>query len=274
MRHTLVLRSPPPLRVDARALLPALLCTMDREAVLRLPLPQGRDSVPVGEWFDVTAEARDDASPSLRLAGDLSRFDCLGAGMAAGELVVQGDAGDCAGLGLSGGALRIEGSARDLAGCAMGGGTLEVQGDVRDFAAGALPGAMDGMSGGMLVVHGRAGARLADRMRRGTVVVHGDAGDFLASRMVAGTVAVGGRAGAHAGYGMRRGSLVMAAGASSVELPATFVPALGAADVFWQLLARDLARHGGPFAGLAQRRIERHLGDLSADGKGEILIAG
>jgi len=270
MRHTLVLRSPPPLRVDARALLPALLCTMDREAVLRLPLPQGRDSVPVGEWFDVTAEARDDASPSLRLAGDLSRFDCLGAGMAAGELVVQGDAGDCAGVGLSGGALRIEGSARDLAGCAMGGGTLEVQGDVRDFAAGALPGAMDGMSGGMLVVHGRAGARLADRMRRGTVVVHGDAGDFLASRMVAGTVALGGRCGAHAAWGMRRGSIVFAGEAP--QPPTTFVAVDSDFAVAWQLLARDLARFGGRLAALDRRPVRRWAGDLAVEGKGEWLV--
>jgi formylmethanofuran dehydrogenase subunit C len=72
---------------------------------------------------------------------------------------------------------------------------------------------------------------------------------------------------------MRRGSIVLAAGAGALDLPATFVPALAAADVFWQLLARDLASHGGPFANLAARRFERHLGDLAADGKGEIILA-
>ena len=126
------------------------------------------------------------------------------------------------------------------------------------------------MRGGTLIVKGNAGERFADRMRRGTVVVFGNAGDFLASRMVAGTIALGGRAGAHAGYGMRRGSIVFA-GAAPAPSP-TFVPAIADAPVFWQLLARDLARHGGVFAGLPSRRIERQLGDLAADGKGEWIV--
>jgi len=271
MRHTLSLRTAPPLRVDTRALLPALLCTMDREAVLRLPLPQGRDSVALGEWFEVASEAHDEASPSLRLEGDLSRFDCLGAGLAGGDLLVHGPVGDCAGMGMSAGTFRIEGSARDLAGCALGGGILEVLGDIGDFGAGALPGAMEGMTGGTLVVHGRAGARLADRMRRGTVVVHGDAGAFLASRMVAGTVAIGGRCGAHAGWGMRRGSIAFAGDAP--QAPPAFAAVDSDIAVAWQLLARDLARFGGAFAGLDRKAVRRWVGDLAVEGKGEWLVA-
>jgi formylmethanofuran dehydrogenase subunit C len=166
-----------------------------------------------------------------------------------------------------------------LAACEMAGGTLSIDGDVGDHAASSLPGSMDGMRGGTLVVRGRAGHRFADRMRRGSAVVFGDVGDFLASRLVAGTIAIGGRAGAHVGYGMRRGSVVFAGAASnsaSNSAPAiapTFVPALADAPVAWQLIARDLARHGGPFAGLPARRIGRHLGDLSADGKGELVVA-
>jgi formylmethanofuran dehydrogenase subunit C len=38
------------------------------------------------------------------------------------------------------------------------------------------------------------------------------------------------------------------------------------------LLARDLARHGGAWATLPQRRIERRLGDLAAGGKGELIV--
>ena len=76
--------------------------------------------------------------------------------------------------------------------------------------------------------------------------------------------------GAHVGYGMRRGSVVFAGAAPT--LASTFVPAIAEAAVFWQLLARDLARHGGPWATLPQRRIERHLGDLAAAGKGELVV--
>jgi formylmethanofuran dehydrogenase subunit C len=100
--------------------------------------------------------------------------------------------------------------------------------------------------------------------------VFGDVGDVLASRMVAGTIAVGAAVGVHPGYAMRRGSVVFAGSAPMPE--PTFVPAIADATVFWQLLARDLARHGGPFAALPARGITRWLGDLSAGGKGELIL--
>ena len=38
------------------------------------------------------------------------------------------------------------------------------------------------------------------------------------------------------------------------------------------VLARDVARHGGAFAGLPQRKNTGRLGDLAVDGKGEIIL--
>ena len=264
--HRLTLKSQPALRVDATALQPAALAALSAAEVERLVLPHGRDGVAVGELFTVAAGADD----TLVLDGDLSRFDRIGCTLASGDVRVHGSVGAYAGAGMTGGTLRIDGSAGDLTACEMRGGRLEIAGHTGDLAASALPGSMDGMRGGTLIVRGNAGARLADRMRRGTVVVFGDAGDFAASRMVAGTLALGGRTGKHVGYGMRRGSIVFA-GAAPVLAP-TFVPVHSNADVFWQLLARDLATFGGPFAGLAQRRVERHAGDIAALGKGELLI--
>ena len=115
---------------------------------------------------------------------------------------------------------------------------------------------------------GHAGARLGDRMRRGTLAVCGDTGDFAASRMVSGTLLIGGRPGAHIGYGMRRGTVVCSGAAP--QLPATFVANATAADVFWQLLARDLAALAPQWADLPQRRLQRHWGDVSARGQGEL----
>lgn len=269
MKHTLVLRAQPPLRLDARSLLPQVLCPLGREEVLRLPLPQGRETIAVGECFDVGSVAEDDAL-HLRFEGELSRFDALGAGMTAGMLEVHGSVGDCAGMGMSGGELRVHGSVRDLAACAMAGGTLEITGNIGDFAASARPGESYGMSGGTLVVHGNAGERLGDRMRRGTVVVHGDAGDFLASRLAAGTIALGGRCGLHAGWGMRRGSLVFAGPAP--QPASTYAPVHADMQVTWQLLARDLARYGGRFEGLARRPVARWVGDAAVRGQGEWLL--
>jgi formylmethanofuran dehydrogenase subunit C len=265
----LQLRQAPALRVDLRGITPAALANLSVAEVEQLQVGHGRSTQPLADFFRIEVAAGE----ALVIEGDLARFDRIGWQMAGGQLRVEGNVGDYAGAGMSAGELRIVGHAGVLAACEMAGGTLTIDGDAGDFAASTLPGSMDGMRGGTLVVRGSAGDRLADRMRRGTVLVFGDAGDFLASRLVAGTIAVGGTAGAHAGYAMRRGSLIFAGGGDAARLAPTFVPAGAEAPVIWQLLARDLARHGGPFASLPGRRIERHLGDRGVGGKGELIVA-
>ena len=267
----LTLKQAPALRVDMRGVTPAALAGLAPAQIERLPVTHGTQTLPLAEFFAVSGDVAPDAATELMLEGDLSRFDRIGWQLASGRIVVAGPAGDYVGACMSGGEVHVRGHAGMLAACEMAGGTLSIDGDVGDHAASSLPGSMDGMRGGSLIVRGRAGDRFADRMRRGTALVFGNVGDFLASRLVAGTIAIGGRAGAHVGYGMRRGSVVFAGGAPLVA--PTFVPALADAPVAWQLLARDLARHGGPFAGLPARRIVRHLGDLSADGRGELIVA-
>lgn len=262
---TLSLKTPVPLRLDLRGITPVVLGALGEAEVAKLPVGHGNALVPLAEFFTV-APRSDDA---LVLQGELSCCDFVGWQMDGGTLVAEGSVGDYAGGGMKAGTLSVKGDAADLAACEMSGGTLDIAGNVGDFAASTLPGSMDGMRGGTLIVRGHAGARFGDRMRRGTALVFGDAGDFLASRMVAGTIALAGRAGAHVGYGMRRGSIVFAGPAP--EVAATFVPAVAAAPVFWQLLSRDLARHGGAFASLPSRGIDRHLGDVAAGGKGELI---
>lgn len=263
----LTLRHAPALRVDLRGVLPATLGGLSAAQIGQVAVGHGSSRVPLGEFFTIEAEDDD----ALVFDGDLSRFDRVGWQMAGGRIAVHGPAGHYAGGCMTGGELRVHGAAGLLAACEMAGGQLTVDGDAGDFAASTLPGSMDGMRGGTLLVKGNAGERFGDRMRRGTALVFGNAGDFLASRMVAGTIAIGGRAGAHAGYGMRRGSVVFAT--SAPEIAPTFVPAVADAVVFWQLLARDLARHGGPFETLPSRAIQRHLGDLASDGRGELILA-
>ncbi len=256
---TLRMKQTPALRVDMRGVTPSA-------DVQTLQVGYGNALVPLAELFSIAP--RNDGK--LIFDGDCSRCDRIGWQMDGGTLIVEGDAGDYVGAGMRGGAILVRGHARDLAACEMAGGTLTIEGSVGDFAASTLPGSMDGMRGGTLVIKGNVGERCADRMRRGTVVIFGNSGDFLASRLVAGTIAIGGKAGAHVGYGMRRGSIVFA-GAPPTPSP-TFVPAIADVPVFWQLLARDLAQHGGVFASLPSRRVERQLGDLAADGKGEWIV--
>jgi formylmethanofuran dehydrogenase subunit C len=264
---TLRAKQAPALRVDLRGVTPDALATRTSAEVERWPIGHGNAWVPLGEFFSVEPRGDD----ALVFEADLSHFDRVGWQMAGGRLQVEGDVGDYVGGGMRAGELLVHGSVRALAACEMAGGQLTIAGDAGDFAASTLPGSMDGMRGGTLIVRGSAGARFGDRMRRGTALVFGDVGDFLASRMVAGTIAIGGRAGAHVGYGMRRGSVVFAGAAP--DIAPTFVPAIAEAAVAWQLLARDLARQGGAWATLPQRRIERHFGDLATGGKGELIVA-
>ncbi|MFM9914477.1 MAG: formylmethanofuran dehydrogenase subunit C [Rhizobacter sp.] len=271
---TLTLKQAPALRVDLRGIVPTVLAALVVADVERLTVTHGTQTLPLAELFGVARAESNGNSDELRFVGDLARFDRVGWQMASGRVFVDGSVGDYVGGGMSAGELQVSGRAGALAACEMSGGLLTVAGDVGDFAASTLPGSMDGMRGGTFIVNGNAGARFGDRMRRGTALVFGDAGDFLASRMVAGTIAVGGAAGRHVGYGMRRGSVVFAAADAAPEVANTFVPAVADALVFWQLLSRDLARHGGPFAGLPARAIRRHLGDVAAGGKGELIVAG
>jgi len=268
----LKLKTQPTLRLDLRSINPTALAELSLREIEHLPLPCGNAFTPLGEWFSVQPLQAHGAD--LLIEGNLSQVDRIGWQLAAGHVRTQGPAGDYVGAGMSGGHLSVHGSAGMLAACEMAGGHLTVNGNVGDFAASTLPGSMDGMRGGQFVVHGDAGARLADRMRRGTVVVHGNVGDFAASRMVAGTVAIAGGCGAHPAWGMRRGSLVFATHDAALrpEPSATFVPAVADAAVFWQLLSRDLASHGGAFAGLPARPIRRWLGDLATDGRGEMIF--
>ena len=268
---TLTLKSVPALRVDLRALRPSALAPLSAAEIERLLVGHGAGQVALGDLFAIVP--RNDETLVFAGAG-LERCDRIGWKHDGGRIEVEGDAGDYAGALMHAGEVRVRGSARLHAACEMAGGTLEIEGSVGDHAAGVLPGSIDGMRGGRLVVRGNAGRRFGDRMRRGTALVFGDAGDFLASRMVAGTIALAGRAGAHVGYGMRRGSVVFA-GAAPDAVASTFIPAVADASVFWQLLARDLQSFGGAFDGLARRRIAaRHLGDLAAAGKGELIVVG
>lgn len=262
-------RTQPALRVDLRHLAPAALAQATPAEVERLTVPHGNEQWPLAELFHLQ-HTGNEPEPTLRLQGDFSRCDRIGWQLAAGRIELDGDAGDYLGAGMSGGHIRVSGRAGLLAACEMQGGLLDVAGDVGDFAAGCLPGSMNGMRGGTLVVRGNAGQRLGDRMRRGLVLVFGDAGDFPGSRLVAGSIAIGGRIGAHCAWGMRRGSIVCAGEAPA--LSPTFVPTFHDVGVFWQLLAREMARHGGPFADLPSRTPRRFAGDLGAGGQGELLL--
>jgi formylmethanofuran dehydrogenase subunit C len=263
----LTLRARPPFRLSLDGITPDRVGGLAASEIERLPLAQGNRRGALGDWFRV--EVAGDAVDRLVIAGGDGRLDDVGAGMAGGELVVEGNVGAGAGTAMTGGALRIAGSAGQGAALAMRGGELRIAGDAGDQLGGALPGERSGMSEGLVVLGGSAGSFVGDRMRRGFIVVAGAAGPFCAARMLAGTIVVAGGTGEQPGVAMRRGSLVALAGTAQ---PAPGFADCGVADpTMLRLIARFLESRG--LMTLADRigPLRRRVGDLAQSGKGEIL---
>jgi formylmethanofuran dehydrogenase subunit C len=241
---TLTLRADPPGRVMAAPLTPERLRSL---GVSGVQIRCGREMLALGDLFDVTGRADE----QLVLAGDLRRFDGIGAGLTGGEVVVRGDAGAWAGAEMSGGVLRIFGDAGPRLG-------------------GAHPGTRVGMTGGEIVVTGDAGEEAGAGMRRGLIAVGGRIAAGAGLRMLAGTVIALGGIGAEAGLGNRRGSLV--SGRAIEPLPAyTFATRFQPPALRLQLrrarelgLTLDDALLGGTWA--------RWSGDRTELTRGEILI--
>lgn len=262
----LTFKADPGLPVDMTGVVPAALAGLPEGTAAAIPVRVGNREVPLGELFGVRAGDE----PDLVVEGATRRLDKLGTGMVLGRLDVRGDAGAYLGLGLSGGRIALSGSAGDFAGAAMRDGLITVAGDAGAFLGGPLPGDPHGMAGGAILVAGSVGDRAGDRMRRGTVAVGGSAGAWLASRLIGGTIVLGGACGPWPGYGMHRGTVLLVQ--APAEPPATFADN-GTHDLPWlTLLDRHLAALGwqGP---RPARRVRRLTGDVTAGGKGEMLIA-
>lgn len=265
----LTLKEPPPLRVDMRGIAPLALAGASAETIAQQRVWHGSERLALADLFTIKLGERRESAPTLRLVGNLARFDRIGWAMDGGRVEVDGDAGDYLGALMTSGAIHCRGDTGMFAACEMAGGRVLIDGNVGDFAAATQPGSMDGMRGGELIVRGDAGDRLGDRMRRGLLAVLGNAGDFAASRLVAGTIAVGGSLGAHPAFGMRRGTLLLAQ--VQPQLTSTFVATMHDISVYWHLLARQVSACGGPFERLGARLPRRLVGDLAVDGKGEVL---
>jgi formylmethanofuran dehydrogenase subunit C len=233
--------------VDAALLIPERLGGLCADEIGAVELQCGVEPVPVAALFDVSGAADE----KLVLAGDLRRFDWIGARMSGGEILVRGDVGGWAGAEMSGGVLRIAGDA----GARLGA---------------AYPGARVGMTGGEIAVTGDAGEEAGAGMRRGLVAVGGRTGAGAGLRMLAGTVIALGGIGAEAGLGNKRGSLV--SGRAAEPLPVyAFATRFQPPSLRLQLrrvrelgLTVDDALLGGTWA--------RWSGDRTELGRGEILI--
>ncbi len=261
---TFELMSAPEERLDLSPLTPERLGGLKTKDIEALVIGTTRVALTVGDVFKIKGK---DVS-KIVFAGTNGRCDKIGAGMADGAIVVDGDAGAYLGAGMKKGKIEVKGSAGALAGASMAGGVLGISRHTGERAGGIDVGETLGMRGGVLTIGGNAGPLLGERMRRGLVVVSGDAGDYAGGRMVAGTILFKRGVGANAGFGLRRGSLIF------VKEPKTLLPTFGDCGVlefdYLRLLERWLCANGKPIK--LGARARRLMGDMSVLGKGEMLI--
>jgi len=264
---TLSLRAPVDEAVDLDGVTADRCATLSAVEIASLPIWVGRLQASLGDLFDVRGERSD----RLRVEGSLRRVSGLAAGMAGGELLVDGDAGDRVGAAMTGGWVDVRGDVGDDAGLAMAGGALRITGSAGHRAGSAAPGASRGMTGGEIVINGSAGDEVAARARRGLVVVGGDAGPHAARAILAGTLVVVGRTGAHAGRGSKRGSVVALGG---IDVPSTYQYACTYQPPHLRLTFTYLYRRYGLSVDdrVLDGRVRRYCGDAVEIGKGEILV--
>jgi formylmethanofuran dehydrogenase subunit C len=264
---TLKLRHSLPQRIDMSPFIPTQLVGKQAQEIARMPLWLGNRQVETGEVFNISGKVAE----QIVIQSESDRLDRIGAGMNGGVISVEGNAGAYLGYAMLNGAIQVSGDTGLSAGCAMRGGRLVVDGNTGDFLGGAITGERQGMRGGSIVVKGNAGQRTGDLMRRGTILIEGDCGDYCASRMVAGTLMVLGQCGARVGVAMRRGTLILTREPRSI--PAAFNDNGPHNLSFLTLLLRSFKAYPA-FSSLMDKGnlAHRWLGDLSCDGKGEIVI--
>jgi formylmethanofuran dehydrogenase subunit C len=264
---TLKLVNNPSQRIDMSGFTPQRLTGKSLGEIEKLPLWLGNQQVIAAELFEFKGKPGEE----ITIQSDSDRLDQIGADLNGGTIRIEGNVGAYLGRGMLSGNIELSGDAGLAAGCAMSGGNLTIQGDAGDFLGGAITGERQGMRGGTILVKGSAGDRTGDLMRRGTIIVEGNCGDYCASRMVAGSLIVLGQLGKQTGLGMRRGTLLSASMPDS--LPATFNHNGKHHLSFLSLFSKSLRAHPS-LPDLTPRgdRVDRWLGDLACDGKGEILV--
>lgn len=262
----LTLKAEPSERLDLSALTPQALASKSAADIARIELGTSRSPATLGDIFAVSGNAGE----TLVISGTTSRCDFVGANLADGHLLVEGDVGAYAATDMKGGRFEIRGNAGHGLGATMKGGIAHVTGNAGDMLGGVRPGQQYGMQGGSIIVEGDIGERAGDRMRRGTIVARGSFGKWAGLRMMGGTLWSLDGFGDEPGMQMRRGTLIAP---RVTRLLPTFGDG-GVHDlVILRILSRDLKQRLGPLAPPAlPPKVRKLSGDLAVFGKGELLL--
>ncbi len=263
---TLTLKEQPNVPLEAEVISPDVMADLRHDAIRALPIFLGKRQCRLEDFFAVEGEAGDE----LEVRGDAGKVKWIGRKMTRGCISVAGNAGMHLGAYMRGGAIEVSGNASDWVGAEMRGGLIRVGGNAGGQIGAAYRGSMSGMNGGTILIGGSAGLEVGMRMKRGIIAVAGPVRDFAGLGMKGGTIVLLGGAELRTGAWMVRGTIVSLA---PIPLLPTFAYACAYNPAFLRVYARHLQTLGVnlPHDG-RQGRYERHTGDASVPGKGEILI--
>ena len=255
--------------VEIEGVTPELVRGMSLTEIEKIEVFHGNRKVPFAEFFDVSGSSSDS---EMIFEGDLSGVHWIGAGMNAGVVRVNGDAGRHVGSEMTGGEIHVHGDAGDWVGGEMHGGLIHVRGRAGHLVGAAYRGSRRGMTRGTILIDGDVGNELGHSIRRGAIVVGGGAGDCAGFNMIAGNIYVFGSCGIRPGAGMRRGTIGIF-GPDPPPLLPTFRRAGSFRLEFLRVILLDLCRLGFDFPeALFDAQYALYHGDLVESGKGEILV--
>jgi formylmethanofuran dehydrogenase subunit C len=257
-----------PLEVDSVRVETVRAQTLDEIRATRVQF--GNKQPPLGEFFDVSGSAADDAE--IVWEGDCSSVKLIGSLLSSGKMTVRGNAGMHVGAEMTGGEIIVHGNAADWVGAEMHGGRIHVHGNAGHLVGAAYRGARRGMTGGEILIDGNAGNEVGHTLRRGLIAIGGNAGDGVGFNMIAGTVLIMGAAGIRPGAGMRRGTIALLGTVPPPPLLPTFKRTGTFRPVFLRYYLLHLRRCGMAVPDeLLDARYDFYNGDFLEYGKGEIL---
>ena len=252
--------------LEAEALCPDTVATLDTGAIGALPVYLGKRQCRVDDFFTVDGEASDE----MALRGDLRKVRWIGRGMTRGRITIAGNAGMHLGAHMKGGVIEVSGSASDWVGGEMSGGLIRIAGNAGGQIGAAYRGSRRGMSDGTIIVGGSAGLEIGMRMKRGLIVVGGPVRDFAGLEMKGGTIILRSGAELRTGAWMTRGTIISLA---PIPLLPSFLRSSTYVPSFLRLVAQHLRRLGATVPDdSAGGTYTRYLGDTAVIGKGEILV--
>jgi formylmethanofuran dehydrogenase subunit C len=242
-------------------------------AVARIKVGAGNESVELGELFDLKGDGGDG---HLIFEGDLRAVGGLASGMGSGRVEILGDVGARLGSGMVGGSIDVKGSAGIWAGAELRGGLLRIRGNAGDFLGAALPGSRLGMRDGVILVDGDAGDEVGLALRRGLIAVCGRMGRSVGKSLIAGSIFGFGEVGRGVGSGMKRGTIALFGvdHQPDFEISPTFEPSGSFRPHVLPLYLKHLRLLGFevPESAFA-RSIWRYNGDRIEKGRGEFWVA-